>query len=62
MSAMPATMAARARPFRRRFVSWKNFAPSRNVITTENRRMSDPTEIGNVRSAQQVSTGQTIAG
>ena len=46
MSAMPATMAARARPLRRRFVSWKNFAPSRNVITTEKRRMSDPTEIG----------------
>ena len=40
------TMADRASPLRRRFVSWKNFAPSRKVRTTENRRISEATEIG----------------
>ncbi len=42
----PATMTARARPLRTRFVSWKSFAPSMKVITTENRRRSEHAEIG----------------
>ena len=42
----PTRIAASASPLRRRFVSWKNFAPSRNVITTEKRRSREPTEMG----------------
>ena len=42
----PASMAARATALRTRFVSWKNFAPRKNVMTTENLRSSEAAEIG----------------
>ena len=43
---MPVRMAVRAMPLRFRFRSLKKIAPRRNVITTEKRRMSEPTDIG----------------
>ena len=42
----PRRIAASASVLRVRFVSWKNRAPRTNVMTTENRRSSEPTEIG----------------
>lgn len=45
-SMTPVRMAAKAIPLRLRLRSLKKMAPRRNVITTEKRRMSEPTDIG----------------